>query len=91
MAEEAREVQDELEAGRDPAGELGDLLFAAVNVVRLAGCDPEEVLTAATGKFTRRFTVMEALINADGKDLKGLTLEEMDVYWNRVKQAEKQA
>ncbi len=91
VAEEAGEVRAELEAGRDPGGELGDLLFACVNVVRLAGCDPEEVLTAATEKFIRRFTAMEALILRDGKTLKGLTLAEMDVYWDQVKRQQQSA
>ena len=89
--EEAREVQAELEAGRDPGGELGDLLFSVVNVARLAGQEPEQLLTAATEKFIRRFTAMENLIISDEKSLEGLTLAEMDVYWNRVKQTENTA
>ena len=88
VSEEAREVSEELEAGRDPSGELGDLLFACVNVARLAGADPEEALTAATEKFIRRFTAMERAILADGKDLRAMTLPEMDVYWDRVKREE---
>ena len=83
--EETNEVLDELEAGRDPSEELGDLLFSCVNVARLAGQDPELLLSAATDKFIRRFTAMENLIISDEKSLEGLTLAEMDVYWNRVK------
>ena len=83
--EEADEVLEELQAGRDPGEEIGDLLFSCVNVARLAGLEPEELLTSATDKFVRRFTAMENLINSDGKSLQGLTLAEMDVYWNRVK------
>lgn len=83
--EEADEVQEELRAGRDPAEEIGDLLFSCVNVARLAGLEPEELLTGATEKFIKRFTGMENLIFSDGKSLEGLTLAEMDVYWNRVK------
>ena len=89
LAEEAEEVRAELSAQHDPAEELGDLLFACVNVVRLAGCDPEEALTFATDKFVRRFTEMETRIINDGKSLKDLTLPEMDVYWNKVKQTGK--
>ncbi len=89
VAEEAEEVRAELSARHDPAEELGDLLFACVNVVRLAGCDPEEALTFATDKFVRRFTEMETRIINDGKSLKDLTLPEMDVYWNKVKQTGK--
>lgn len=83
--EEADEVLAELEAGRDPGEELGDLLFSCVNVARLAGQEPELLLKAATEKFIRRFTAMENLIISDEKSLEGLTLAEMDVYWNRVK------
>lgn len=86
--EEADEVLAELHAHRDPAEELGDLLFSCVNVVRLCGLEPEELLTAATEKFIRRFTAMENLIISDGKSLGGLTLAEMDVYWSRVKAAQ---
>ena len=83
--EETDEVLEELKAGRDPGEELGDLLFSCVNVARLAGHEPELLLKAATEKFIRRFTAMEKLIISDEKSLEGLTLAEMDVYWNRVK------
>lgn len=83
--EEADEVLVELKAGRDPSEELGDLLFSCVNVARLANQEPELLLKAATEKFIRRFTAMENLIISDEKSLEGLTLAEMDVYWNRVK------
>lgn len=83
--EEADEVLDELKNGRDPAEELGDLLFSCVNVARLAGLEPELLLNSATEKFISRFTDMENLIISDGKSLEDLTLAEMDVYWNKVK------
>ena len=86
--EEADEVLAELKAGRDPEEELGDLLFAAVNVARLAGRDSEHALALATEKFTRRFTAMERLILAEGRALEGMSLAEMDAYWNRVKREE---
>ena len=88
VTEEAQEVQAELEARRDPGEELGDLLFSCVNVARLCGKDPEEMLTMATEKFIRRFKAMENLIFSDGKTLEGLTLAEMDVYWSQVKSAQ---
>ena len=88
VTEEAQEVQAELEARRDPGEELGDLLFSCVNVARLCGKDPEEMLTHATEKFIRRFKAMENLIISDGKTLEGLTLAEMDVYWSQVKSAQ---
>ena len=87
--EETNEVLAELEAGRDPGEELGDLLFSCVNVARLAGQEPELLLKSATEKFIRRFTAMENLIISDEKSLEGLTLAEMDVYWNRVKSGQR--
>ena len=84
--EEADEVRAELEAGRDPGEELGDLLFSVVNVIRLAHGDAEGLMQKASDKFIRRFEAMENLIISDGKSLEDLTLGEMDVYWNRVKQ-----
>lgn len=83
--EEALEVKTELDAGRDPGEELGDLFFSCVNVSRLCGLDAEELLNHATEKFISRFSAMEKLIISSGKSLKGLTLSEMDVYWNQVK------
>lgn len=65
--------------------EIGDLLFAAVNVARLMKIDPELALSAATDKFMNRFIAMEKLIIADGKKLEEMTVPQMDVYWDRVK------
>lgn len=84
--EEADEVLEELDAGRDPAMELGDLFFACVNVARLAGVEAETALQQATEKFINRFTAMENAILQDGKRFEGLTLSEMDVYWEGSKQ-----
>ena len=84
--EEADEVLAELNAGNDPAEELGDLFFACVNVARLSNVEAETALQQATEKFIRRFTAMENLILRDGKRLEDLTLSEMDVYWEGSKQ-----
>ena len=84
--EEADEVLAELNAGNDPAMELGDLFFACVNVARLSNVEAETALQQATEKFIRRFTAMENLILRDGKRLEDLTLSEMDVYWEGSKQ-----
>lgn len=88
IQEEAEELSAELAAQRDPDEEMGDLLFSCVNVARLCGVEPELALRQATEKFIRRFTAMENAIISDGKALKGLTLSEMDVYWNQVKAAQ---
>jgi tetrapyrrole methylase family protein/MazG family protein len=72
--------------GRDEIGdEFGDLLFALVNVSRFIDVHPELALTAATEKFIRRFAAMEKLVNGEGRPLDGMTLSEMDEYWERVK------
>lgn len=85
VTEEAGEVLAELEKHADPGEELGDLLFSCVNVARLCGKQPELLLKNATEKFIRRFEAMEKRIIMDGKSLEGLTLREMDVYWEAVK------
>lgn len=84
--EEAEEVLAELNGGSDLFMEMGDLFFACVNVARLAGVDPEAALHQATEKFISRFTAMENAILQDGKSFEGLTLSEMDVYWEGSKQ-----
>ncbi len=89
VLEEAEEVRAEIENGRDPEEELGDLLFAAANVSRLAKVQPELALARATEKFIRRFDKMEQAVLADGRALPDMTLPEMDEYWNRVKEGEK--
>ena len=83
--EEADEVRQELEKQGDPGEELGDLLFSCVNTARLCGKQPELLLKSATEKFIHRFEAMENLLKQDGKSLEGLTLHEMDVYWEKVK------
>lgn len=84
--EEADEVLSELDGGKGLEMEMGDLFFACVNVARLAGIDPEKALHQATEKFISRFTAMENAILQDGKSFEGLTLSEMDVYWEGSKQ-----
>ncbi|MDR3121501.1 MAG: nucleoside triphosphate pyrophosphohydrolase [Clostridiales bacterium] len=89
-AEELDEVREALAAGRADAvqDEIGDLLFAVVNLSRFAKVHPELALTAATEKFIRRFEAMERLAEKDGRALDGMSLTEMDAYWKNVKRAE---
>jgi ATP diphosphatase len=85
--EELAEVRDAAAAG-DPAAvadEVGDLLFAAVNLSRKLGVDPETALRAANAKFTRRFQQLEALAAARGIDLAGADLAALDTLWDEVK------
>ncbi|MGB5776998.1 MAG: MazG nucleotide pyrophosphohydrolase domain-containing protein, partial [Sedimenticolaceae bacterium] len=70
--------------------ELGDLLFAMVNVIRLLGMDAEQTLSRANEKFERRFRAMETLLGNSGRqDLRELSLEALDAAWEQVKEAEK--
>ena len=89
--EEFAELEAELDA-RDTdrvQDELGDLLFAMVNLVRLLGHGAEQTLRRANEKFERRFRSMEQVLRAAGHgDLQALSLEEMDAAWERVKAAE---
>ena len=65
--------------------EIGDLLFSVVNVGRLLGVDCEEALYKATSKFTNRFDKAEERIIADGFDMKELSPEKLNEYWENVK------
>ena len=67
------------------AEEIGDLLFAVVNLARKSGLDAESVLQAATDKFVSRFHRVEDELRATGKKLGDAGLEELDQIWNRLK------
>ena len=86
--EEADEVREAIERGDKAAieDEVGDLFFAAVNVARLVKTDPDLALTYATDKFEKRFKLTEKLIKEEGRSFEGMTLEEMDRYWDRAKE-----
>ena len=91
-----REEFDEVEAELRTADtdrlqdELGDMLFAMVNVVRLLGCDAEQTLSRANEKFERRFRHMEKLqVQAGGNGLEPLSLEELERLWERAKTDER--
>ena len=89
VREEADEVTSALSSGAGLEEELGDLLFACVNVCRLAKVQPELALSGAVQKFTGRFEAMERKILAAGRRLEEMTLPQMDVYWDQVKAEEK--
>jgi MazG family protein len=69
--------------------ELGDLLFAVVNVARLADHDPEAALQGAIERFQNRFRTMEDVAGASGRELRSLTLEEMERLWSEAKSQER--
>lgn len=84
----AKVAEEALELAEAPADkqveEAGDLLFAAVNLVRAYGIAPEDALRSANDKFERRYRGMEALAS----DFAKLTLDEQEALWNQVKQSE---
>lgn len=65
--------------------EFGDLLFAAVNVARMSGLNPDNALEYSNRKFTRRFNYMEEQAIAQGRSPEKMTLEEMDKLWDEAK------
>lgn len=91
LREEIDEVEEAMAAGDSAAvaEELGDLLFSLVNVVRWQGLEAEFLLQGATDKFVRRFKGVEDALREQGRELKGLTLEEIDSVWDQVKAREK--
>ncbi|OCC24523.1 nucleoside triphosphate pyrophosphohydrolase [Croceicoccus estronivorus] len=84
LAEEARELKEASPADRFE--EAGDLLFAAVNLVRAYGISPEEALRAGNAKFERRYRGMESIA---GCSLSSLSLDDQEALWQEVKQSER--
>ena len=89
IREEADEIEAELDRREAAAAEVGDLLFAVVNLARHFGADPEGVLRATNAKFERRFAAIEKALAARGKKPQDASLEEMDALWDAAKAAEK--
>ena len=92
-AAKIREEADEIEAALDGDAsnrgrEVGDLLFAVVNLARHLRADPEAVLRETNRKFERRFAAIEQALAADGKTPQDATLAEMDALWDAAKARE---
>jgi XTP/dITP diphosphohydrolase len=68
--------------------EFGDLLFSMINYARFININPEDALERTNIKFIRRFQFLETESAKDGKQIKDMTLTEMDTYWNRAKEME---
>lgn len=87
-------VQEELVEMREApnseheAMELGDVLFALVNYAKHRGLDPEQALAKSNAKFVLRFQAMEALVEADGREISTMKLEDWDRLWKQVKATE---
>jgi len=83
LDDEIRELKEDF-----APDELGDVLFAAVNVARKLDVDPELELRRATQRFRRRVEVAEQLARENGEDWSALPLEQQDTYFDRAKESE---
>lgn len=90
LDEERAEFAEALATGRQEAieDELGDLLFSIVNLARFAKVDPEQALRRTTGKFRRRFEHIEQTLAAQGKEVAGTPIGELEVLWQSAKSGE---
>ena len=93
VGEEARELAEALARGdvAHATDELGDLLFAAVNVARFLPADPSAALHGTCERFARRFALVREAVAREGKDLASCTLEELDRHWEMAKVVAPQA
>lgn len=94
VEEEWQELKEELASlprinKERVAEELGDVLFSMAQLARHLDIDPELALRSANKKFVGRFNKMEGLINKAGLEIKKMNQEQMDVYWLKVKEIEK--
>ena len=86
VREEALELKEAVVSHRTE--EAGDLLLAATKAVRIFGVEPEMALKEAGYKYLRRFTALENLARAQGKEMTDFTLDELDKLWEQVKAEE---
>ncbi|GIK96157.1 MAG: nucleoside triphosphate pyrophosphohydrolase [Alphaproteobacteria bacterium] len=92
IAEEATEIRHEMANGGGPErlrDEIGDLLFAVVNLARHLDVDPEGALRGTNAKFERRFRRIEALLAEAGREAKDTPLAELEALWLRAKSEER--
>ncbi len=92
IVEEIEEVRAELSDDGSADGrkdEIGDLIFACVNLARHAGVDAEAALRQANDKFEHRFRGVEAALAVDGKSTESASLDEMERHWQRQKLRDK--
>jgi len=95
VEEELQEFKEEFNI-EDPSlidqekaeNEFGDLLFSLINYARFLNINPENALERTNKKFIKRFNYLEKISKKDGKNLKDMTLAEMDAYWDEAKKLE---
>jgi len=87
VQEELAEFEAEVKAGnRDKMEEeFGDVLFSLINYARFVGINPETALEKTNKKFIKRFQFLEEKAKKEGKDLKNMSLDEMEQYWQEAK------
>jgi len=86
VKEEVEELQVELDAKSDKIeDEFGDVLFSLINYSRFINVNPEDALEKTNKKFIKRFQYMERETKKEGKQLSDMSLQEMDVYWEKAK------
>lgn len=92
IEEEIGELREALKAGKPEAvaDELGDLIFALVNIGRHVNTDPENALRGTNTKFRRRFNHIETSLHASGETLEAATLERMEDLWQAAKAIERE-
>jgi uncharacterized protein YabN with tetrapyrrole methylase and pyrophosphatase domain len=89
ITEEINELSAEIDKEADISrlkDEMGDLLFACVNVARMLGLSPDEALDQANQKFYQRFNAVEDKVTESGKTLQESSLSELDELWDVIKE-----
>ena len=98
VKEEIAEFEEELETPPQPSpqgegdrmeAEFGDLMFSLINAARLYKIRPDNALEQTNLKFIRRFNYLEARAKEQGRELKDMTLAEMDALWDEAKKSER--
>ncbi len=89
VEEEIAELKEEVEAQdanqEKVEAEFGDVLFSMINYARFIGVNPEDALEKTNKKFIKRFKYLETESKKDGKQMGEMSLDEMDLYWNKAK------
>ena len=93
LREEIAEAEAEIAAGAQDklADEIGDLIFAAVNLARYVEVDPEAALRGANAKFERRFSHIERRLAENGRRPEAAGLDEMEALWLEAKRLERES